>query len=757
MNQNSSSGTTEQKQFAYCYFKNEKDNEPKQRSDTWEGIVRKLGAFEVKPHKSGTLWSSVIYQPGSKRGNKGVQYVTMAVLDIDEVQSLYQLQQQLDGWAYLLHTTYSHTKEAPKYRVVLPLETPVPAKAWSEIWERLRIFSLDLLDPCTKDLGRAYYAPIRPSGAEEYFSEVYPGRWLSVEELPYPLRSGLTSTQAKTFERSPANLPTKSTAAIDFAGLNEQALQAFDRFIDWLCLEGEQRGKQFVALNPKRSDKSLGSFCINTETGIWKDFAIDTGGGDLVSLVAYIKDLTQGAAFRSLSGLLSNPVVKPEPVPSMCPVEQSESKKKKPLRELVDEFLERHYPKGGLIYLDGSFRGYQEGHWKTVDEQFDLRHQIAIHLGSRANPQSISSHISLLRDLRSRRVDRVASQQMLCLKNGTLDLATGRFLDHDPEHWMLNQLPFNWEPDAVCPNWTKFLEDVFADDPDKAEKISFLQEWTGYCLVPDTSQEKFVWICGPGGNGKSVYLSTLRELVGPANVSTAQIERLEDKYVRAELLGKLVNISPEMGAEATVADSFLKAVVSGDAIEAERKFERPFSFKPFCRIVGSTNHLPRLLDHSEGFARRAVILTFNRTFSEREQNKGLRHQLEAELPGILPWAVEGLKRQRSRGLFAIPPSASAALARYREESDPVRLFANERLAQDLNGRGLKPAEVYSEYRYWCGRNGHHPSSNVVLGKRLSGLGFTKRKSGIEYWRVRLVDEQLNRGPSVSALQEQYEV
>jgi putative DNA primase/helicase len=71
--------------------------------------------------------------------------------------------------------------------------------------------------------------------------------------------------------------------------------------------------------------------------------------------------------------------------------------------------------------------------------------------------------------------------------------------------------------------------------------------------------------------------------------------------------------------------------------------------------------LPRLLDLSEGFARRAIILPFNRRFSEAEQDKQIERKFAQELPGILVWAVEGLRRLQSRGLFEVPASAEAAV------------------------------------------------------------------------------------------------
>lgn len=65
---------------------------------------------------------------------------------------------------------------------------------------------------------------------------------------------------------------------------------------------GEQRGDVYFALNPRRRDRNLGSFQINTSTGKWRDHAIGEGGGDAISLYAYLfMDGDYRAAFKALA------------------------------------------------------------------------------------------------------------------------------------------------------------------------------------------------------------------------------------------------------------------------------------------------------------------------------------------------------------------------------------------------------------------------------------------------------------------------
>src|ERR1700690_3275245 len=92
---------------------------------------------------------------------------------------------------------------------------------------------------------------------------------------------------------------------IDFARINATAISVLPGLLHRWLPSGRQEGSEYVALNPRRSDRRLGSFRINTATGLWCDFAI-TGarGGDPVSLFAYLNGTGQVEAARTLAEIL---------------------------------------------------------------------------------------------------------------------------------------------------------------------------------------------------------------------------------------------------------------------------------------------------------------------------------------------------------------------------------------------------------------------------------------------------------------------
>jgi hypothetical protein len=91
---------------------------------------------------------------------------------------------------------------------------------------------------------------------------------------------------------------------IDFDRINAQALISLEAVCRRLLPGGRREGHEYLALNPRRSDRSLGSFKISLRTGVWSDFSSGDKGSDPVSLVAFIEDCRQGEAALKLARML---------------------------------------------------------------------------------------------------------------------------------------------------------------------------------------------------------------------------------------------------------------------------------------------------------------------------------------------------------------------------------------------------------------------------------------------------------------------
>lgn len=108
------------------------------------------------------LWSPADYRDGETRGASGVERVSCFVFDHDDGTSI---EEALDPWGHsplLAHTSWSHTDEHPRFRLVLPLAEPVPATAWPLAWAWARERSGGHIDEACKDPSRLYLLPAIP-------------------------------------------------------------------------------------------------------------------------------------------------------------------------------------------------------------------------------------------------------------------------------------------------------------------------------------------------------------------------------------------------------------------------------------------------------------------------------------------------------------------------------------------------------------------------------------------------------------------
>jgi P4 family phage/plasmid primase-like protien len=331
------------------------------------------------------------------------------------------------------------------------------------------------------------------------------------------------------------------------------------------------------------------------------------------------------------------------------------------------------------------------------------------------------------------RGDKPGLRNWIAVQNGLLDVEA--FLageqevmrPHTPFWFSPFCLPYPFDPTADCPTWRAFLARNFEDDPGKA---LLLQQWAGYLLVPDTTLQRFLMMVGEGKNGKSVVCEVITALLGEDNVSTVPLELFGDKFRLFGTLGKLANITAEVGELDKVVEGQVKAFVVGDAMEFERKFKQPFTARPTARLMLATNNAPQFSDKSEGIWRRALLLPFSVQISDSERIIGMDKrefwQNLGELPGILNWALAGLHALRTQRDFVVPASCREALNKLRIDSNPAKRFLLEHYSP---GDGdVRKAQLYQEYVDWCKSHGHHALAEVGFGKEVKRT-FPAAKDG----------------------------
>lgn len=261
---------------------------------------------------------------------------------------------------------------------------------------------------------------------------------------------------------------------------------------------------------------------------------------------------------------------------------------------------------------------------------------------------------------------------LLNLRNVTIDLRT-----HDPRpHNMADRntkvAGTTYEPNAECPSWLRFLDRISGSDSDW---VSFMQRLFGLSLCGEILEHILPILYGTGRNGKGTLLHILRTLHGDY-AGHAQTELLTTKrddpqgFFLAPLAGARVVTIVETGSGHKLDEGLVKALTGGDPQTAAHKHGAPFTFTPAFTPFLATNHRPDIEGTDEGIWSRIRLVPFTVTIpeDERRADAELRAELEAELPGILNWALTGWGDYQANGLGE-PESVSAATRQYRTESD----------------------------------------------------------------------------------------
>ncbi len=96
-------------------------------------------------------------------------------------------------------------------------------------------------------------------------------------------------------------------------------------------------------------------------------------------------------------------------------------------------------------------------------------------------------------------------------RNGTLNPVTGELWPHDPQNRITKLADVDYNPQAECPRFMNFINEIMNNDK---SKIDYIQRIFGYSLTGDISEQIVFFFYGPGSNGKSVLLKMLRHILG---------------------------------------------------------------------------------------------------------------------------------------------------------------------------------------------------------------------------------------------------
>jgi len=323
---------------------------------------------------------------------------------------------------------------------------------------------------------------------------------------------------------------------------------------------------------------------------------------------------------------------------------------------------------------------------------------------------------------------------LLNCNNGIIDLKTGELRDHDKKYMITKCIDVNYNPEAECPRWERFISEIMCNEPDM---IDYIHRLLGYAITGDTSEQGVYIFNGNGSNGKSTLIRALTHVMGdyvrhtPAStLLTKQINHIPADVAR--LAGARIVFAMEVGSQNRMDESLVKQLTGGDVISARKLYENFIEFIPQLKLILASNYLPEVKGMDDGIWRRITPIPFNAKFTGASREGKLIELLKKESEGILAWLVKGSREWATRKLTC-PIRVDQALSQYRESMDDLANFVEDRCKIGV-GRRIELAELYDAYKIWCLSNSQEPIGKKGFGVMMRQRDYMQVKTGsARYW------------------------
>jgi DNA primase catalytic core len=373
-------------------------------------------------------------------------------------------------------------------------------------------------------------------------------------------------------------------------------------------------------------------------------------------------------------------------------------------REFADEYISEHHVK----CINGKLRMYKDGIYPESNETIDFIKteimNIGLSHGVNLAENNITATLKVIELSTRARVDECEPNRdnVIVVNNGILNLKTWKLEEFSPDKIYFSKTPIDYDVNAPVPTtFLRYIDTCFKGN--EAQK-DILQELFGYTLIKNYKYQYIFYLLGPGGNGKGITIALLRMLHGKQNTASASLFQLTDHqqtdYHVAELYGKHINICGDVGKKPIENTETLKKLTSNtDLVTARVIRERPFEFINYAKIIVAQNRLAKTNAFTTGDKRRNMIISFDNMFSETKQEIiDLQNVIRdnGELPGILLWSIEGLKRLEANHKFSDTRTIAERALEYDKKSNPVRYYFDENL-EEAYGNIVPNVIIYNDF------------------------------------------------------------
>ncbi|PKG24277.1 DNA primase family protein [Niallia nealsonii] len=384
-----------------------------------------------------------------------------------------------------------------------------------------------------------------------------------------------------------------------------------------------------------------------------------------------------------------------------------------------------------ILYATGEYYIYhQSGVWKNIREEQlgkllrDILHEADPNIWKKKYQTEYLAAIKL----ETNYIEELNSHHnYININNGMYDIRSFTLKEHNPDYFSTIRLPINYNVNATCPKFMKFLSDIFEGDQ---ECIDLTQEAIGVGMSLENKLQEAFFFYGTGSNGKSTLINVITHLFGKENIASVSLSSLCGRFGFQNLPNKIANFSTENELTSINTQNF-KAITGNDSVEIERKHKDSYTAKLFCTLYLLFNTLPDTKDFSYAYFRRICLIPFNVSFSRNERNTNLEHELLEELDGIFMFALEGLKRLINNNYQLTSSSVSmAALSQYQLGQNPTIEFFDDCIEVTEDG-SIKQPDVHKTFIEWARSHGYDRWWNLSSQRFWDLLRPVMKENGID--------------------------
>lgn len=297
--------------------------------------------------------------------------------------------------------------------------------------------------------------------------------------------------------------------------------------------------------------------------------------------------------------------------------------------------------------------------------------------------------------------------ELVNIENGVFNIETGELLAHSPDFWFNYVVHANYLTDKekiACPTFEQFCQTSLGGEP---EKRLLLLEAIGYICTDTNDGKCAIFLKGQPNSGKSVIVEFISKLFDPELVSNISLHQLGERFFRAELAGRKVNVSGELAGRKLSDISIFKSVTGNDRIAGQFKGKNPFYFVPHCKLLFAGNTLPHTTeaDATAAFVNRIKIILFNASVAPEEQDKELLDKLWEERDSILTLALDTVLALVKRNYaFTLPEDSRRFLRSFDLRGNEVKAFVEDCCELSPDDYVFNE-DLYAAYETFCAENG----------------------------------------------------